>query len=66
MDVKNNVGWTALITASRDGHKAVVELLIVNGAVVNIRDKDVHTVLDAIKGRPEMLELIETHGTKRQ
>jgi ankyrin repeat protein len=59
-------GETPLMYAMGRNHFECAKLLLEFGADVNIRDKDGHTVLDVIKGRPEMLELIEIYGTKRQ
>ncbi len=46
-------------------HFECAKLLLEFEADINIRAKNGHTVLDVIKGRPEMLELIEIYGAKR-
>ncbi len=59
-------GETPLMYAMGQNHYECAELLLEFGADVSIRAKDGYTVLDVIKGRPEMFELIEKYGTKRQ
>ena len=38
VNAPNTYGWTALYWASSRGHKEIVELLIANGAYVNVKD----------------------------
>ncbi|MDB4816699.1 ankyrin repeat domain-containing protein, partial [bacterium] len=38
INTKDVVGWTPVIEAARKGHKAIVELLISHGALLNTKD----------------------------
>ncbi len=58
-------GETPLMYAMGRNHFECAKLLLEFEADINIRAKNGHTVLDVIKGRPEMLELIEIYGAKR-
>ena len=52
--------------ATKQSHKEVVELLIINGAKVNIRNASGMTPLDwcIIKNQSETADLLRKHGGK--
>lgn len=52
-------GETPLMYVIGRNHFECAKLLLEFGADVNIRARDGHTILDAIKERPEMHELIK-------
>ena len=54
VNAKNQDGWTALMCASLDGHKEVVELLLAKRADVNAKANDGFTALImASQNRPQ-------------
>jgi ankyrin repeat protein len=61
---KNKKGTTPLHVAANNGHKDVVQLLLVNGAEVNARDNKKMTPLHiaVINGHKEVIELLLTNG----
>ena len=61
---KNIVGDTPLHSAAEYGQKEIVELLIANGADVNIATKSGRTALDMTHLHPEINELLRKHGAK--
>jgi hypothetical protein len=64
VNAKDEYGVTALIDASFEGQKEVVELLIIEGADLNARDNKGDTALmgAAIRGHSEILELLIGNG----
>ena len=56
--------WTPLHHAAWVGHKAIAELLIENGADVNVKEEDGRTPLDWAKPYPELADLLRKHGGK--
>ena len=67
MNAKNVVGQTTLIIAAWIGHKEIAELLIENGADLNVKDESLgNTPLDwAIRRkRTEIADLLRKHGGK--
>jgi ankyrin repeat protein len=63
-DAKEKVDWnTALIIATAAGYRDVVEVLIANGADVNVADKKGTPLAWAIHtGHPEIASLLRQHG----
>jgi ankyrin repeat protein len=61
---KDKYGATALIDASLQGQKEIVELLILEGADLNARDNQGNTALmnAALRGHIEIVELLITNG----
>ena len=57
-------GSTALGHAAKKGHKEIAELLVENGADVNVKTSDGVTPLDMAKKKPEIAELLRKHGGK--
>jgi len=49
VDHENSVGVTALIIASREGHEAIVQILLDKGAEVNVRENGGRTALKFAK-----------------
>ena len=64
LNAKDMHGNASLHHAAERGHKEIVELLIANGADVNIATKTGHTALDMTHLRPEINELLRKHGAK--
>ena len=67
VDVTDNIGQTALMAASRKGHKAMVKLLLDKGADVNAKTKMYGwTALKAaaMEGHEEIVEVLKKHGAK--
>ena len=67
VNAKNVVGQTTLIIAAWIGHKEIAELLIENGADLNVKDESLgNTPLDwAIRRkRTEIADLLRKHGGK--
>jgi ankyrin repeat protein len=64
IDEADEDGWTALIIASRHGHKEIVEFLLNNGADINKANKGGHTALvyASIHGYKEIAELVLNKG----
>jgi ankyrin repeat protein len=65
VNAKGVAGWTALHHAAYDGHKEVVELLIANGADVNVRSRErgstpLHHA--ALLGHNQVIELLIAKG----
>ncbi len=54
------------LLAAYEGHKAVVDLLVANGANVNATAKNDATPLKAAvaKGHKDIVELLKRHGAK--
>ena len=53
-------------TAAYTGHRAIAELLIAKGAVVNAKDDHDETPLDwaIMRGEPKTADLLRKHGAK--
>ena len=51
VDHENSVGVTALIIASREGHEAIVQILLDKGAEVNVRKNGGRTALKFAKAQ---------------
>ena len=67
MNEKDKFGFTPLHNAAHEGHKEVVELLILKGADVNAKDNGGNTPLDSLIGfqrHPEIADLLRKHGGK--
>ncbi|KAM5249814.1 kinase D-interacting substrate of 220 kDa isoform 19-T19 [Hipposideros larvatus] len=64
VDERNEDNWTALISASKEGHVLVVEELLKCGADLEHRDMGGWTALmwACYKGRTEVVELLLSHG----
>lgn len=58
--------WTALMSAVTHDNIPVVELLLSNGADVNVKDKDGHGLLWHAndRGNKQMVEILEKHGVR--
>jgi hypothetical protein len=54
--------WTPLHLAARDGHLAVVKLLVANGAKVNTKDRAGDRPLDLAAEHPEISDFLRQHG----
>jgi ankyrin repeat protein len=63
-NAKNSYGWTALILASMNGHKEIVELLLKNGADIEAKDSDGRTALmwASTYGHSAIVELLLKNG----
>jgi ankyrin repeat protein len=61
---KDNNGYTALMIASENGHKEVVELLLNKGANINYKNDDGYTalMLASAKGHKNIVELLLNKG----
>ena len=63
---KNNdfIGWTPLLHAASDGHKEITELLINNGADLNVKDREGLTPLHyaVYEGHKEVVALLIAKG----
>ena len=59
--MKNEDGITALYCAGVCGHKETVELLIAEGADVNVKGEDEWTPLNLTQD-PETIDLLRKHG----
>ena len=59
-------GWTALMSATAEGHVEVVRLLLEKYANVNARTDNGATALKIAqdKGRKDIVELLKAHGAK--
>ncbi|MHC4132803.1 MAG: ankyrin repeat domain-containing protein [Planctomycetota bacterium] len=64
IDAKNNEGWSPLHFAAWTGRGDVVEILIKNGAEVNIKNNFNHTPLRTANrnGKTEIVELLRGYG----
>ena len=64
-NIQSNSG-TPLRTACLRGKKEIVELLIANGADINVKDNAGKTALDIARqrGHTEIVELLQKHGAK--
>jgi ankyrin repeat protein len=64
VNARDNLGWTALILASQNDNKEVVELLLANGADVNAKDKGGWTALmwASERGYKGIVELLLEKG----
>ena len=63
VNIKNDLGTTALIRASRNGYKDVVEVLLEGGADVHQKDNDGETALMAATDK-ETKKVIKEHIKK--
>ena len=63
----NTLGVTALMLASYKGKFEIVELLIKNGADVNLRDEDGYTALyyATRANHKEVMAFLQEHGAKK-
>ena len=66
MNAKNRGGYTPLHSAAYYGQKEVAELLIAEGANVNVKRDNGETPLDAaiINNKTETADLLRKHGGK--
>ena len=62
VNAKDDLSWTPLHFAARDGHKEIAELLIAKGADVNTKNSLGRTPLDQAKG--ETADLLRKHEAK--
>ena len=64
VNAKNSEGYTALILASSNGHKEIVEMLLEKGADVNAKDKYNATALikASSNGHKEIVEMLLEKG----
>ena len=62
VDEKDLYGETSLHYAADKGHKEIVELLIANGADVNVKEKDTPMHKAAMNGHKEIIELLIANG----
>ena len=62
VNAQNNVGNTALIVATREGHTEVCKALIKAGANTRLRNQERHDALDTAKRRnlTEIVALLTT------
>ena len=62
VDLQKNEGWSALMSASQNGHREVAKLLLENGASVSLGDKSALSA--ALQcGQSEIGELLKVHVT---
>jgi ankyrin repeat protein len=66
VNAKEKEGWTALISASQNGHREIVQELLSRGAEVNAQDNVGKTALTwaSEKGHQEVKELLIKAGAK--
>jgi ankyrin repeat protein len=64
-DIKDEYGNTALIMAAREGHEAVVRLLLTNGTTLRVMSNYRHTALSAatLNGHIRVVHLLCTSVT---
>jgi ankyrin repeat protein len=63
VNAKRNDGWTALILASRNGHKEVAQLLLAKGADVNLKTNNgVTALMYASIGHKEIVQALLDKG----
>ncbi len=60
INAKNNYGWTALIWASRNGHKDIVKLLLDNNADINVQHNNGFKALiwASVNGYEDIVKLL--------
>ena len=61
---KKRNGMTSLHYAALYRHKEIMNLLVVNGANVNAKDKKGSTPLDRCKTKEDLADLLRKHGGK--
>lgn len=66
MNSKDNDGDAPLHIAALHGHKEIVELLLANGANVNVKDSEGRTPFDEAirRGHEDVFELLRKHTAK--
>jgi hypothetical protein len=72
VNAQDKRGRTALIVASKDGYREVVQILLAYGADVNGRDKKGNTALDwasfsgyGVSPKPDIQEMLMKAGAKK-
>jgi ankyrin repeat protein len=63
VDIKNKLGWTALIWASDKGHLEIVKLLVENGAKIDLQDNWGRTALNVAKTK-KIKDYLKSKGVK--
>lgn len=60
-------GWTSLMLAAAEGHQPVVEVLLRNGAEIEIKDNDGDTAIQhaSNRGQTHIVELLESWSGNR-
>ena len=68
VDINYGQGFSPLMLAARNGHKALVQALIKHGADVNYMNDDYgepYSVLDAAQKYPKIVQLLKSAGAKQ-
>jgi len=60
VDIKNNLGWTALMYASMNDNKEIVQLLLDHNVDTDLKDKYGRTALELAKTQ-EIKEMLQNH-----